>query len=66
MLDDLSLTLSIGEINRQLTCIARMRERLRTMLRIAVEAREDAEKYGTARPLARESTIGPSEEAAHA
>ncbi len=46
MYDDLALTLPINEINRRLTRNARERERLRTMLRVAVEAREDAERFG--------------------
>jgi hypothetical protein len=48
MYDDLALKLSIGEINERLTRNARERDRLRTMLRVAVEAREDAERFGAA------------------
>jgi hypothetical protein len=50
MYDDLALTLSISEINKRLTRNARERDRLRTMLRVAVEARDDAEKFGSATP----------------
>jgi hypothetical protein len=46
MYDDLALSLPVGEINERLTRNARERERLQTLLRIAVEAREDAEKLG--------------------
>jgi hypothetical protein len=50
MHEDLALSLSVAEINKRLTRNARERERLRIMLRVAVEAREDAERYGTPRP----------------
>lgn len=50
MYDDLALMLPVGEINKRLTRNARERDRLRTMLRVAVEAREDAEKFGTEKP----------------
>jgi hypothetical protein len=46
MYDDLALALPVGKINKRLTRNARERDRLRTMLRVAVEAREDAEKFG--------------------
>jgi hypothetical protein len=46
MYDDLALALPIDEINRRLTRNARERDRLRIMLRVAVEAREDAERFG--------------------
>ena len=48
MHDDLALTLPVGEINRRLTVIARQQHRLRALLRIAIEARDDAEKFGVA------------------
>jgi hypothetical protein len=66
MLDDLALTLSVGEINQRLTYLARQRERLRTMLRLAVEAREDAERFGTAQPPTPQPEPARSREAAHA
>jgi hypothetical protein len=46
MYDDLALTLPVSEINKRLTRNARERDRLRTLLRVAVEARKDAEKFG--------------------
>jgi hypothetical protein len=46
MHDDLSLTLPIGEINRRLTRNARERDRLQSLLRVALQAREDAERFG--------------------
>lgn len=48
MNDDLALTLSISEINKRLTRNARERERLRILLHVAVQAREDAERFGAA------------------
>lgn len=50
MYDDLALALPIREINKRLTRNARERDRLRTMLRVAVEARKDAENFGSALP----------------
>jgi hypothetical protein len=50
--DDLALNLPIGEINKRLTRNARERDRLEAMLRIAVQAREDAERFGRQRPAA--------------
>jgi hypothetical protein len=50
MYDDLALKLPVGEINKRLTRNARERDRLRTLLRVAVEAREDAEKFGLEKP----------------
>jgi hypothetical protein len=52
MYDDLALKLPISEINERLTRNARERDRLRIMLRVAVEAREDAEKFGNEKPQA--------------
>jgi hypothetical protein len=50
MPDDPALGLSIGQINRRLTQLARESKRLRTLLGIAIEAREDDEKFGGATP----------------
>jgi hypothetical protein len=57
MCDDLALALPIGEINKRLTRNARERERLRTLLRVALEARDDAE-------LAAQNASGTRHEAA--
>jgi hypothetical protein len=46
MYDDLALTLPVGEINKRLTILARQQHRLRALLRIALDARDDAEKFG--------------------
>jgi hypothetical protein len=51
MYDDLALRIPIGEINKRLTRNARERDRLRTMLRVAVEAGEDAGKSCPAIPV---------------
>ncbi len=48
MHDDLALKLPIAEINTRLTRLARERDRLRALLKIAVEARDDAAKFGCA------------------
>jgi hypothetical protein len=47
MYDDLALLLPVCEINKRLTRNARERNRLRTMLRIAFETREDAKRFGS-------------------
>jgi hypothetical protein len=52
MYDDLALKLPVSEINKRLTRNARERDRLRILLRVAVEAREDAEKFGIEKPHA--------------
>jgi hypothetical protein len=38
---------SVGEINRRLTINAREERRLRTLLKLALEAKDDVEKLGT-------------------
>lgn len=43
MSDDPVLKLSIGDINRRLTFLARERKRLQSLLKIAIQALEDAE-----------------------
>jgi hypothetical protein len=65
MHDDLALTLPVCEINRRLTVIAREQHRLRALLRIAIEARDDAEKFGLATPPAPRPEARP-EGVAHA
>jgi hypothetical protein len=37
---------SVGEVNRRLSINAREERRLRTLLKLALEARDDAAKYG--------------------
>jgi hypothetical protein len=60
MYDDLALMLPVAEINKRLTRNARERDRLRAMLRIVLEARDDAEKYGSTTFLPQsEATAGP-------
>jgi hypothetical protein len=56
---------SIGEINRRLTINAREERRLRTLLRLALEDRDDIDKLGTAnrRPRCRVSRFSQNEEA---
>jgi hypothetical protein len=59
MNDDATLLPSIGEINRRLTILARQQNRLRTLLRLAVEAREDAEEFGVATPAPQPEAARP-------
>jgi hypothetical protein len=62
MLDDPALNWSIGEINQQLACLARLQKRLRTMLQVAIEAREDAERFAATRPVTSPSQLTRLEE----
>jgi hypothetical protein len=52
MKDDLALNLPISEIGKRLTLNARERTRLQTLLKVAVQAREDAEKFGRGQSVA--------------
>ena len=59
MRDDATLLPPIGEINRRLTINAREERRLRTLLKLAIEARDDAEKFGLATPHAPQPEARP-------
>ena len=61
MYDDLALALPVGEINKRLTTLARQQHRLRTLLRVAVEAQQDAEKFGATTPRAPQPEARPGE-----
>ena len=61
MSDDTALLPPISEINRQLTIVARQQSRLRTLLRLAVQAREDAKNYGLAITASRHESVQPEE-----
>jgi hypothetical protein len=54
-MDNDPLIPSIGEINRRLTINAREERRLRTLLKLAFEARDDIERFGDKPP-----TVPPS------
>jgi hypothetical protein len=62
MHDDSTLLPPIGEINKRLTVIARQQHRLRTLLKLAVEAREDAQRFGMV-PSDRQEAAAPQPEA---
>ena len=66
MYDDLALKLPIEEINRQLTRNARERHRLQTLLRLTVEAQEDADRVAVASPHAPQPEAARPEEATRA
>jgi hypothetical protein len=50
MFDDATLLPPVGEINKRLTVVARQQHRLRRLLKLAVEARDDAERFGLTPP----------------
>jgi hypothetical protein len=65
MCDDLALSLPISEINKRLTSNARERERLRTLLRVALEAQNDAALGAQTTAQSRKEAT-PGREADHA
>ena len=59
MFDDATLLPPVSEINKRLTVVVRQQHRLRRLLKLAVEARDDAERFASTPPAARPEAARP-------